>query len=257
MATTFDAQPRMPDDLRFFRTTAISMAVLIIASFSLHFLAGRSSLSARPLVHAHGLVFMAWVLIFTTQAWLGSTGSLAMHRRLGRVAALWVPLLVVMGTWLTVDTVQRGTAPFFFQPQHFVIANPLGVLVFAALVVAAVRLRAQTDWHVRLQICAMAAILGPAFGRLLPAPLMIPWTYEVSVLCGLLFPLAGIVRDMRLGLGVHRAWLWGISAIISTLLVAQLLASSPLGDMIYGWVTAGHPGAAVPGMAYPPPPPGM
>lgn len=255
MSSANDLHVSAPEDLRFFRASAIIMAVLIVAAFTLHYLAGRSTLSARPLVHAHGLVFMAWVGIFTVQAWLGATSSIALHRLLGGLAVLWVPLMVIMGTWITVDMVQRGTAPFFFQPQLFLIANPLGVLVFAGLVAAAVRMRRQTDWHARLQVGAMAAILGPAFGRLLPSPLLIPWAFEVAALAGLAFPIAGIVRDMRRGLGLHSAWLWAIVAIAGWLVLAHVLTASSAGDAIYAWVTAGHVGAAVPGLAYPPPPP--
>lgn len=255
MATRVDAPMRAHEELRFFRISALVMAVLIVTAFTVQFLAGRSSLSARPLVHAHGLAFMGWVVLFTVQAWLGARGALALHRRLGRLAAAWVALLVVMGFWITIDNVQHGLAPFFFQPQYFLIANPLTVLAFAALVTAAVRLRARTDWHARLQIGAMAMILGPAFGRLLPAPLLVPWTFEISALAGLLFPLAGIIRDVRRGEGVHPAWLWTIGMLAGVLLFAQGLAGSPVGDAVYAWVTAGHPGAALPGMAYPPPPP--
>jgi hypothetical protein len=255
MATSFDVRARLPDDLRFFRMIASVMAATIIAAFSLQFAMGRSSLSARPLVHVHGLVFMVWVGIFAAQAWLGATGLLAIHRRLGKLAAFWVPLMVLMGTWITLDGVQRGSAPFFFQPQYFLIANPLTVFAFAFMVIAAVRLRHRTDWHLRLQIGAMTMIMGPAFGRLLPAPLMMPWVFEISALVGLAFPLVGIVRDVRRGDSVHPAWLWTIAVLIGVLLLAQIIASSPLGDAIYSAATAGHPGAALPGMAYPPPPP--
>lgn len=154
----------------FFRTLALLMALTMFAGFTLQFARGFSSLSARPIVHIHGIAFMIWIAIFVTQSCLATRGPIALHRKLGWFGAFWVVVLVIMGSWITIDVIQRGTTPFFFRPQHFLIGNPLSVLVFAGLVYSAIRLRRRPDWHVRLQICAMTTIMGPAFGRLLPMP---------------------------------------------------------------------------------------
>lgn len=245
----------VPDGSRFYRIAAVVMALVIVTGFSMQFLAGRSSFAARPLVHVHGLVFMSWVAIFTAQAWLATQGATVWHRRIGRLAALWLPLMLVMGLWITIDVVQRGTTPFFFLPQHFLIGNPLNLLFFMALVGAALTLRKRTDWHMRLQISAMAALLGPGFGRLLPAPLLMPWSWEIAGLLGLIFPVAGALVDLRRSGKVHPAWWWGMISIAGVVPLAQVIATSPLGDVIYASTVAGHPGEAVPGMAYPAPPP--
>ena len=249
------AAPAAPSDHRsadgFFLTLAIAMAITVILGFSAQFLMGRSTFAARPLVHVHGVAFMVWVAIFVAQAWFATRGPIAQHWRLGRFAAGWVVVLVVMGCWITVDVVQRGTAPFFFQPQFFLVGNPLSVFVFAGLTAAAIALRQREGWHMRLQICALAAIMGPAFGRLLPMPLLIPYAFECSVIAGLIFPLVGMARDWRKVGRVHRAWVWGVVPVLVFMPVASLIAQSSAGDALYRAVTAGHPGAAVPGLAYP------
>lgn len=243
------------DSSRFWLASAAAMVLVIIAGFGLQFLAGRSSFSARPLVHVHGMLFMGWVVIFAVQAWAATSGPIALHRQVGRLAMLWLPLMAIMGTWITVDVVQRGITPFFFQPQHFLIGNPLSLLVFLCLVGTALRLRRRTDWHMRLQIGAMAALLGPGFGRLLPMPLMIPWSFEIAGLLGLIFPAIGALRDWRSEGRVHPAWWWGMAGIAAVVPLTQLLATSPLGDALYAAIIAGHPGETVPGLAYPPEPP--
>ena len=255
MATSAPANQFKDSTDSFFRTIALSMAATIVAGFSMQFLAGRSTFAARPLVHVHGIAFMLWVGIFTTQVWLATRGPIALHRKLGWFAAGWIVVLVALGFLITIDVTQRGTAPFFFRPQFFLIANPLSALVFAALAWMAIRLRRQTDWHMRLQICAMAAILGPGFGRLLPMPLLIPYSFEAAGIAGLVFPIAGAVRDWRREGKVHPAWWWGVVAILAVIPVAHALAASPVGDALYAAVTAGYPGAAVSGMEFPPPPP--
>ncbi len=239
----------------FFRTLALLMALTVVVGFTFQFMRGFSSLSARLLVHIHGIAFMSWVAIFVTQSWLATRGPIALHRRLGWFGAFWVVILVILGSWITIDVVQRGTTPFFFQPQHFLIGNPLSAFAFAALVYAAIRLRSQSDWHMRLQICAMTAIMGPAFGRLLPMPLLIPYAFEAAGLAGTVFAIAGMIRDRRKYGRVHSAWYWGLGAFLATIPVTHLIASSPIGDALYAAVTAGHPGAAQPGLGFPPMPP--
>lgn len=240
---------------RFFRTLAILMALVVILGFSMQYLAGRSTFTARPLVHAHGLTYMGWVALFVTQSWLATRGPIAMHRRLGWFGAGWAIVMVFMAFWIVIDVVRRGSTPFFFQPQHFLIANPLSALVFAALAWSAIRLRRQTDWHMRLHICAMAAIIGPGFGRILPMPLLIPYAFDIAVLAGLIFPAAGMIRDLRRDGKVHPAWWSGSLAIVAMIPLSHLVANSALGASIYASLTAGHPSANIPGLAFAPPPP--
>lgn len=257
MATLAPAQHQSASAESFYRTLAILMALVIVAGFSLNYAMGRSSFAARPLVHIHGLVFMGWVALFVAQSWLATRGPIALHRKLGWFGAGWAAVLVAMAFWIIIDVTQRGITPFFFQPQHFLIGNPLSALVFAGLTWAAIRLRRQTDWHMRLHICAMAAIIGPGFGRLLPMPLLIPYAFEWAGIAGLVFPLAGMIRDRMQTGRVHPAWVWGVLAILAIIPVTQILAHSAIGDSLYAVVTAGHPGAKVPGLEFAPPPPGM
>lgn len=254
MATLAPAQSPTSEADTFFRTLAILMALVIVGGFLTQFLAGRSSFGARPLVHLHAIAFMTWVGLFVTQSWIATHGPIALHKRLGWIGAGWIGVLLILGSLISIDVTQRGTAPFFFQPQNFLIANPLSAIVFAALAWTAIRLRRQTDWHMRLHICAMTAIIGPGFGRLLPMPLLIPYAFEIANLVGLVFPVAGIIHDRRKYGWVHPAWFWGIAAILAIMPVSHLIANSALGDAIYGAVTYGHPGAQVPGLEFPPPP---
>lgn len=242
-------------DEPFFRRLALTMAATIVAGFLIQFLAGRSTFAAPPLVHVHGVVFMAWVALFVAQSWLATRGPITLHRKLGRFGAIWVVVLVIIAFWIVIDVTQRGMTPFFFQPQHFLIANPMTAVVSAALVWSAIRVRRHTDWHMRLQICAMAAITGPGVDRILPMPFLIPYAFETAVLTGLFFPVAGMVRDYRREGRVHRAWIYRTFAIVAVIPLSHLIAGSALGDAIYAFVTAGHPGADVRGLAFPPPPP--
>lgn len=230
------------------------MAVVLVAGFSVQLAFGRSSFSSPPLVHAHAVVFMGWVVIYLLQNVFVATGRRGLHRRLGWIAAVWIVPMVVLGCAVTVAMARRGQVPFFFKPLQFVIFDPLSVFTFAGLTVAAVLLRRRTDWHRRLHFCAMSILLGPGLGRLLPMPLLIPWAWEATVLVSLLFPVAGMIADLRREGAIHPAWGWGVATILGSALLIEAITYSPVGEGVYRAVVTGSPGAAVAPLAFPPPP---
>lgn len=231
------------------------MAAIVVAGFSLMIVTGRSSFASPPIVHAHAVVFMGWVVLYVTQNALVARGSIALHRRLGWIGAGWIVAMVVLGTIVTVRLVRLGHAPFFFPPALFLVLNPVTILTFAALTTAAIVRRRQTEWHRRLHFSGMALLLGPAYGRLLPMPFLIPYAYEVDVLAVLIFPIVGMVFDLRRTGKVHPAWWWGLAAIIGSTVLSEAITYSPLGTALYRAATAGSPGASVAPLAYPPFPP--
>ncbi|MET0279750.1 MAG: hypothetical protein ABW278_01320 [Steroidobacteraceae bacterium] len=240
---------RSSDD-RFFLVSAILMAAVLVAGFSLQLASGRSSFAVPARFHIHALLFFGWIVLYVVQASLATTGSLALHRRLGWVASLWVPAMVCAAIYLTAANVHEGRSPPFFQPASFLVMNTLHVLCFAGLVAAALVRRRDTAWHRRFMFCSMAMLLGPGFGRLLPMPLLIPWGGWAVVVAALLFPLAGVIRDLRRNRRVHPAWWWGTGAMLGTQLLVDPIARSGIGLALYAAVTAGSP-TALPALDFP------
>jgi hypothetical protein len=254
MTTLAQSMPRTRSDDRFFLNTALLMAAIIVAGFSLQLAMGRSSFASPLRVHLHAVVMFGWVVLFVTQNALVSSGSLALHRRLGWIGAAWVVAMVVMGFVVTIAIVRNGNVPFFFTPVQFLVFDPVALLTFAGLTAAAIVNRRATDWHRRLHICGTAVLLGPAFGRLMPMPLLQPFAYEATTVAILLFLLGVMLADRNDG-RVHPAWFWGIGVIVgSTVLLTEALTYGPLAQPIYDAVVAGSPGAAVDPYAFPPPP---
>ncbi len=256
MATMANTARPMARDDRFFLIMAIAMVGVMVAGFSLNLAMGRSSFAAPPLVHAHGVVFFGWVFIYLTQNMLVATGSIGLHRRLGWIAAGWVIAMLVLGFAITLWSVRNGKVVFFFQPQHFLVFNPLSLLVFAGLTAAAIVRRRETDWHRRLHFCGMAMLLGPGFGRLLPMPLLIPWSFHATFVATLIFPAIGVIADLRRTGRVHPAWWWGIGTMLVTAVAIQAVTYSALGDAIYQAAAAGSPGAAIAPLEFGSPPSG-
>jgi hypothetical protein len=243
MATIVQASPRArAGDSRFFLVMAFVMGAIDVAGFSLNLVAGRSSFAVPPIFHVHAFVFFGWIALYITQNLLVDAGSVALHRRLGWVALFWVPLMVLLGTVMTVLSVQHG-APFFFDVRQFLISNPLQLLLFAGFVGAALVLRRQTSWHRRLMYCGMAILAGPGLGRLLPMPLFMPYAWWVTVVAVLALPVIGAIADQRRAGRVHPAWLWGIGLILAVQLTADAIAFSPVGTAFTRSVMAGTAGA--------------
>ena len=243
------------DDRKFIRNLITVMAVILVAGFVVQLAAGRSSFGAPLVVHAHAIAFMGWVAITLAQTWLAAGGNIAPHRKLGLLAILWTIALLILGPLVTLAAIQTGRTPFFFQPQHFLIANPMTLVGFIGLFAAAIIMRRQADWHARLHVGAFVLLMGPGFGRLLPMPFMTPYAFEIAGLVALIFPMVGIVRDWRVHGRVHPAWLWSIAVLLAVTVLARLIAFSPIGEAIYAAAASGSL-ASPDGLAFPPPPPG-
>lgn len=257
MAVIADPSPMsLKRDDGFFLGGAIAMTLVLVTGFSVQLAMGRSSFAAPLLVHAHAVVFMGWVGIYLLQNVFAVTGRRDLHRRLGWIAAVWIVPMLVLGFAVTVAMARRGQIPFFFKPLQFLVFDPVTLLTFAGLTVAAIALRRRTDWHRRLHFCAMAILLGPGFGRLLPMPLLIPWAWEITVAACLLFPLAGVVADLLRQGRAHPAWGWGLASLVGCVVVTEAITYSPVGQALYRGAVAGSPGEAVAPLAFPPPPAG-
>jgi hypothetical protein len=245
MATLAGAPASARDD-GFFLWGGLAMAAVLVAGFTFFLAMGISSFDAPAIVHVHGVIFFGWVFIYVAQTVLATSGNMALHRTLGWIGALWIPFMVVAGTWVAVNAVQMGRSAPIYQPGFFLIFAPMGVYTFAGLSLAAIAARKNTGWHRRLHFCGMAALTGPGLGRLLPIYLVMPHAALLEFFLTLLFPLAGIVSDKRRTGRVHPAWWWGIGTLVALRLFVGALMLTPLPAMLYASVTGGTPGAAFP-----------
>ncbi len=251
MATAY--KTHADPERRFFLTLAWVMSAIIVAGFALNLALGRSTFAVPWQYHVHGLVFFGWVTIFLAQNSFIAGGNIAMHKRLGQLAYVWIPLMVVMGFVIMATSMRRNGGPSFFDQNEFLISNSLQLLVFGGLAFASLRARRYSGWHRRLMVCAMAILTGPGFGRLLPLPLMIPHAWRVTIAATLIFPLIGMIADYRRDGKIHPAWLWGVGCVLVAQIVADLIAYSPFGISLTQQLLAGTPGAERPIEAFLPP----
>jgi hypothetical protein len=99
----------------------------------------------------------------------------------------------------------------------------------------------------------MSVLTGPGLGRIIPAPLLIPYAWQISIAVTWIFPVIGIIADLRRDGRVHPAYVWGLGIYVAVFAGSMLLAYSPLGYGITEWLVAGTPGADRPMAPFLPP----
>jgi uncharacterized membrane protein YozB (DUF420 family) len=152
-------------DRRFFTGMAIAAALTVFVGFAPSYYLS-AALRGRPLstlVHVHGAVSTAWILLFLTQTSLIAAGRTDLHRRLGVAGALLATLLLVVGYLTAIEGARRGATPPGGPPPLAFLAVPIGTLItFAILVGTGLRQRRKSETHKRLMLLATISILTPA-----------------------------------------------------------------------------------------------
>lgn len=212
----------------FWQKITLGLAIFIVFGFAQFAARGFVNYGAVPIyVHLHGLMMVSWLALMVVQPTLVQRGNAALHRKLGWTGAVLAVLVIVVGSFVGIKSLQNGTQPPFFTQPYFLALTQVGVIAFGGLVAFAIVRRRETEWHRRLLVGAMIALMEPALGRLLPMPFIMPWG-EWLALAIQLGVLAVVMRHDRKTMGrVHPATL--IAALVITLhhCIVETLAIMP------------------------------
>lgn len=232
VAEVHPPRTRARHDRIFYSSMAIAMALAVFVGFGPTYytkLLGDAPLrtfsggSVTPLVHAHGLLFTAWVLLFVGQTALIAQRRVALHRRIGIAGALLAASMVVVGAVAALELAARGAAPPGIDPLSFVLV-PLGdVIVFGAFVAAALRMRANREAHKRLMLLAYVSIIAAAMARL---PGMLPLGPLAFYALAFVFILVGIIYDLYSRRRVHPVYVWGGGALVLSVPLRLVLSGT-------------------------------
>jgi hypothetical protein len=227
-------------DQSFFVKFAIFLAVLIVVGFAQHAALGRVNLATvPPWIHLHGLLMLSWLGLFVTQNRLAGSGNLALHRKLGWISAYLVVAIVALGCFSGIMAIKRHTVPMFFTDAYFLALTQTGAVVFGGMVYAAVTRRTQTEYHRRLLMGATIMITEPAFGRLLPMPLMVGWGEWVvlAIQLGMIGVIA--LHDRRVLGRIHPATATAGAIIAMSHVLIEVAARNPEVANIAAAIAAG------------------
>lgn len=227
-------------DQGFFVAYAAVLALVIVFGFAQFALRGFSNPMTAPWwVHLHGLVMLGWLGLLVTQNVLAQSGSLALHRKLGRMSAVLVVAIVALGSFTAFKALQLHRQPPFFTPAYFLGLSNIGVMLFAGMVAWAVVLRRDTQWHRRLMLGATVLLLEPAFGRLLPMPLLMPWGEWVTMLLQLGFIAVLMRHDLRTLGAIHPASRACALLIVASHIAFELFSRLPAAQAFASSIAAG------------------
>lgn len=220
----------------FFAIMAGAVAATIVGSFGSWALRGYVVLPAPLLVHAHALMFMGWVGLFLTQNILIVRGSIDQHRRLGKFAAIYACVMLVIGAAVALESVHVERVPPFSVDSVFLALSAMELLTFAGLTTAAIVLRRRSDWHKRLMLCGIIALMAPAWGRILPMSALGPTGGFAIMGAQLAYIGVGMAFDLQTRGRIHPAYFWGAAAMVVLAVATPLLGFSPLFIALAGLV---------------------
>lgn len=176
-----------------------------------------------PLIHLHGIVFSAWVLLFMAQVALVGAGRTDLHRRLGMAGVGLIALMAPLGLAVGIGTLTRHSGPPGLDPRSWAAVPLLDLPVFAGLAVAALALRRRPATHKRLMLVAMIDLLRPSIGRLVP---MLGGSGPLALMLPIVFLLPLIGFDLATRGRVHPATLVGSTVVATSILVTPMVWST-------------------------------
>jgi hypothetical protein len=118
------------------------------------------------IVHFHAVVFVSFLVLFTTQVALIRNGRADLHRRLGLVGAAWAGLMLFVGpaTALTVDAARYAATG---HTPEFLAVQLTDILAFAGLAGSGLLSRGTPSAHKRLMLMGLIYISDAGFARFL------------------------------------------------------------------------------------------
>lgn len=222
-------------DRLFYGGMAVALALTVLIGFApTYYLKLVSSgptttISGRPftsLVHVHGALFTAWVVLFVVQTAFVASRRIAAHRRMGIAGAILAVAMIVVGTRLAIATAATPSAPdapaAAMPPLEFLAIPLFDMILFAGFIAAALLGRRNREAHKRLMLLAYLSIITAAAGRLPLAQQLGPLLLTLSFV----FLAAALFYDWWSRGRVHKAYVRGGLLLVVSVPLRVAIAST-------------------------------
>jgi len=232
---------------RHFLRIAIACAIIGFVGFIPTYLAplARGTLASTPLIHMHAIVFFAWGLFLIYQTWLGASGQIRSHRRIGLLGVSLVTLMTLFGLATSIHRMHWAASLGQLEAgKAFALLPISAILFFAAVFTAAVACARQRDWHKRLMMLAALSILDAPIARwfivfLAPEAPAGPPPIAVGMApagVAMMLMLVAMALDKRISGRFHPAYVIGIFAYAASKLMLIPVSQSGAWQAAAGWL---------------------
>ena len=157
-------QQRRRFDRRLYLAAGIAFLLIVVTGFARTYYAGRvfgAPPLPSPLVHVHGALMTAWVLLFIVQVRLIASARIRLHQRLGYAAIGLAVLIIATGIPVAARAGKYGSPSFPADvPSLAFMAIPMTDLVmFALLFGGAIYYRRRPAAHKTLMLLTAISFL--------------------------------------------------------------------------------------------------
>jgi len=188
------------------------------------------------ILHIHGAVYLAWLILVTIQIWLVETGDIRLHKNLGWATAVVSGVMAPLGVVAALVDMARQVHHPDYAPQ-FLGLEFVDMAAFAILIAAGLLWRKNPAAHKRLMILAALAIVDASFSRAWQIGIKVTppgefgwWFQYFGGTAVMLIAMAG--WDLWRRRRIHTSVLFGMAVLWAGQLLAVYLQYSP------GWKTA-------------------
>jgi hypothetical protein len=236
------ALERRAFDRRVFLASSIAFAAIVLAGFSrTYYLKTLFHTAALPsmLVHVHGLLMTAWVVLFIVQVRLVSANRVRLHQRLGYAGVGLALAILATGLPMALRAGKFGSAstPPAIPALSFLVVPLFDLLMFALLFGGAVYYRRRPAAHKGLMLLTAVNLLPPALGRM-PVPALLAlgplWFFGVPTVLGLTY----VVLDARRHHRVNRVALTGLLLLVASYVVRLAIMTTAPWLSFAAWATS-------------------
>jgi len=129
--------------------------------------------NSTPVIHIHGALLMAWMMLLVVQPMLIYMKKAKLHRSIGKVAWVLGPLIIISMFLVGRGSYWRGMEFINANPEAYSVSENLAVMVldirgfvtFAIFWALAMVNRKNSSAHMRYMIATGLLAIGPGIGR--------------------------------------------------------------------------------------------
>ena len=227
-------------DRRLYFAIAILFPAIVLLGFArTYYLKGFFATPPLPsgLVHLHGLVMTAWVVLFVVQVRLISTKRIRLHQKLGYTSIGLAVLIIATGLPTALRAAKYGSTstPPGVPPLSFLLIPTFDLVMFALFFGAAIVYRRRPAAHKALMLLTVLNFLPPALARIPIASLQATgpvWFFGFPLLVVL---LCLIVDTRRYG-RVNKVFAVGTALLIAGYVVRLALMTTSAWMSLAAWL---------------------